>query len=219
MPVTPLRNRGNLHYNRSFLVLWDPWEQPSLVGPHGCPGVFSAHALNSTVQPGAACKRKKKMKATLGFFQFSASCKCNHIQHRSCQSISEWVPAVCDTSHLNPIYGWTMWPRHPQPRGYTHWQLQAWEAFIGATNAQEDRKRKLLMDMTHFRHSTRDGAEECQGSLSTTPFSFSNINELLQEEKAVWSLYPVEILSGLKLCSKISSFFMLGITNIWMRTN
>lgn len=60
-------------------MLWDLWERPSLVAPHGCPGVFCARALNSTVQPGAACgavpplvacKRKKKWRPLWRFLIF-----------------------------------------------------------------------------------------------------------------------------------------------------
>lgn len=57
--------------------------------------------------------------------------------------------------------------------GDMHWQLQAGEAFTDATNAQEGRKRKILMGMAHFGHCTRDGAEGCQGSSLRQPQHYS----------------------------------------------
>lgn len=61
--------------------------------------------------------------------------------------------------------------------------------------------------------------EAASAPLPLVPTSFRNTSELLQEEKGLCALYPGEIMPRLKLYSKISSFLMLGITKIWVRTS
>lgn len=127
------------------------------------PRVFCAHALNSTVQPGAACgavpplvawKRKKKWRQLWCLFCFM------QMQSHQTQILPEHL-------RMSPS---CLWHQSPMPDLQIdsvaqtspslwdkHWQLQAWEAFTDTTN------------VTRSRHCTRDRAEGCQGSTLKQP--------------------------------------------------